>query len=90
MKEILQNSEKRASNEVRILSERVHRMQASLDTIQSTDEVRELLRGENKKTISTNLRIGCGKKAASGSAEMLFGILPSSEKNNTQGITGRL
>ncbi|KAL3625105.1 hypothetical protein CASFOL_031773 [Castilleja foliolosa] len=40
-KEILQNSEKRASDEVRILSERVHRLQASLDTIQSTEEVRE-------------------------------------------------
>ncbi|GFP92237.1 nuclear-pore anchor [Phtheirospermum japonicum] len=40
-KEILQNSEKRASDEVRSLSERVHRLQASLDTIQSTEEVRE-------------------------------------------------
>ncbi|KAK6154564.1 hypothetical protein DH2020_008812 [Rehmannia glutinosa] len=35
-KEILQNSEKRASDEVRSLSER-----ASLDTLQSTEEVRE-------------------------------------------------
>ncbi|KAL6538558.1 hypothetical protein OROGR_012546 [Orobanche gracilis] len=40
-KEILQNTEKRASDEVRSLSERVHRLQASLDTIQSTEEVRE-------------------------------------------------
>ncbi|XP_073028198.1 LOW QUALITY PROTEIN: nuclear-pore anchor [Primulina eburnea] len=40
-KEILQNSEKRAFDEVRSLSERVHRLQASLDTIQSTQEVRE-------------------------------------------------
>nr|GMD57863.1 nuclear-pore anchor isoform X1 [Ipomoea batatas] len=40
-KEILVRSEKRASDEVRSLSERVHRLQASLDTIQSTEEVRE-------------------------------------------------
>ncbi|KAK6133125.1 hypothetical protein DH2020_033164 [Rehmannia glutinosa] len=40
-KEILQNSEKRASDEVRSLSERVYRLQASLDTLQSTEEVRE-------------------------------------------------
>ncbi|CAI9087966.1 OLC1v1022182C1 [Oldenlandia corymbosa var. corymbosa] len=40
-KEILINSEKRASDEVRSLSERVHRLQVSLDTIQSTEEVRE-------------------------------------------------
>ncbi|GER37546.1 nuclear pore anchor [Striga asiatica] len=40
-KEILQSSEKRASDEVRSLSERVYRLQASLDTMQSTEEVRE-------------------------------------------------
>uniref|UniRef100_A0A7N0VHG9 Nucleoprotein TPR/MLP1 domain-containing protein n=1 Tax=Kalanchoe fedtschenkoi TaxID=63787 RepID=A0A7N0VHG9_KALFE len=40
-KEMLSNSEKRACDEVRSLSERVHRLQASLDTIHSADEVRE-------------------------------------------------
>ncbi|KHN21362.1 Nuclear-pore anchor [Glycine soja] len=39
-KEVISNSEKRASNEVRSLSERVQRLQASLSTIQSTEEVR--------------------------------------------------
>ncbi|KAI3466289.1 hypothetical protein Pfo_022951 [Paulownia fortunei] len=48
-KEILQNSEKRASDEVRSLSERVHRLQASLDTIQSTEEVREEARGIERR-----------------------------------------
>ncbi|XP_078447741.1 nuclear pore anchor [Wolffia australiana] len=40
-KEIILNSEKRASDEVQSLSERVHRLQSTLDTIQSSDEVRE-------------------------------------------------
>ncbi|KAM7532425.1 hypothetical protein LguiB_035835 [Lonicera macranthoides] len=44
-KEMLVNSEKRACDEVRSLSERVHRLQATLDTIQSTEEVREEARG---------------------------------------------
>ncbi|KAL0407153.1 UNVERIFIED_CONTAM: Nuclear-pore anchor [Sesamum latifolium] len=48
-KEILQNSEKRASDEVRSLSERVHRLQASLDTIQSTEEVREEARAIERR-----------------------------------------
>ncbi|XP_051134756.1 nuclear-pore anchor isoform X2 [Andrographis paniculata] len=48
-KEILQNSEKRASDEVQSLSERVHRLQASLDTIHSTEEVREEARGIEKR-----------------------------------------
>ncbi|KAL3614899.1 hypothetical protein CASFOL_040560 [Castilleja foliolosa] len=43
-KEILLDSEKRASDEVRSLTERVHRLQASLDTIHSTEEVREEVR----------------------------------------------
>nr|CAN80561.1 hypothetical protein VITISV_040288 [Vitis vinifera] len=41
-KEMLSNSEKRASDEVRSLSERVHRLQATLDTIHSTEEFREV------------------------------------------------
>ncbi|CAM8980267.1 unnamed protein product [Rhodiola kirilowii] len=40
-KEMFSNAEKRACEEVRSLSERVHRLQASLDTIHSTEEVRE-------------------------------------------------
>ncbi|KAK4434730.1 Nuclear-pore anchor [Sesamum alatum] len=48
-KEILQNSEKRASDEVRSLSERVHRLQASLDTLQSTEEVREEARAMERR-----------------------------------------
>ncbi|XWS27642.1 hypothetical protein CRYUN_Cryun26dG0135800 [Craigia yunnanensis] len=40
-KDMLANAEKRACDEVRSLSERVHRLQASLDTIQSAEEVRE-------------------------------------------------
>ncbi|XP_059661908.1 nuclear-pore anchor isoform X2 [Cornus florida] len=48
-KEMLSNSEKRAFDEVRSLSERVHRLQASLDTIQSAEEVREEARGAEKR-----------------------------------------
>ncbi|XP_077232792.1 nuclear pore anchor [Tasmannia lanceolata] len=40
-RDMLINSEKRASDEVRSLSERVHRLRASLDTIQSAGDVRE-------------------------------------------------
>ncbi|XVE53404.1 hypothetical protein DITRI_Ditri03aG0000200 [Diplodiscus trichospermus] len=40
-KEMLANAERRACDEVRSLSERVHRLQATLDTIQSAEEVRE-------------------------------------------------
>ncbi|XP_059455352.1 nuclear-pore anchor isoform X2 [Corylus avellana] len=40
-KEMLLNAEERACNEVRSLSERVYRVQASLDTVQSAEEVRE-------------------------------------------------
>ncbi|KAK4484958.1 hypothetical protein RD792_007563 [Penstemon davidsonii] len=48
-KEILKNSEKRASDEVRSLSERLYRLQASLDTIQSTEEARQEARGIEKR-----------------------------------------
>ncbi|KAK2421940.1 nuclear-pore anchor [Trifolium repens] len=40
-KEVLSNAEKRASDEVRNLSERVYRLQGTLGTIQSAEEVRE-------------------------------------------------
>ncbi|XP_042066040.1 nuclear-pore anchor-like isoform X2 [Salvia splendens] len=48
-KEMLQNSEKRASDEVCSLSQRVHRLQATLDTMQSAEEVREEARGVERR-----------------------------------------
>ncbi|XP_022717640.1 nuclear-pore anchor [Durio zibethinus] len=48
-KEMLANAEKRACDEVRSLSERVHRLQASLDTIQSAEEVREETRALERR-----------------------------------------
>ncbi|KAH7848388.1 hypothetical protein Vadar_002210 [Vaccinium darrowii] len=48
-KEMLFNSEKRACDEVCNLSERVHRLQASLDTIQSAEEVRGEARREERR-----------------------------------------
>ncbi|XVE99034.1 hypothetical protein REPUB_Repub03eG0161700 [Reevesia pubescens] len=48
-KEMLANAERRACDEVRSLSERVHRLQASLDTIQCTEEVREETRALERR-----------------------------------------
>ncbi|KAM1266288.1 hypothetical protein ACFX2J_035876 [Malus domestica] len=48
-KEMLEHAEKRACDEVRSLSERVHRLQASLDTIQSAEEVREEARAAERR-----------------------------------------
>ncbi|CAN8233681.1 unnamed protein product [Cochlearia groenlandica] len=48
-KEVLTNAEKRASDEVSALSQRVYRLQATLDTIQSTEEVREEARAAEKR-----------------------------------------
>ncbi|KAJ4836929.1 hypothetical protein Tsubulata_022036 [Turnera subulata] len=48
-KEMLSNAERRACDEVRSLSERVHRLQASLDTIQSAEEVREEARAAERR-----------------------------------------
>ncbi|XP_028799696.1 nuclear-pore anchor isoform X2 [Neltuma alba] len=47
-KEIISNAEKRASDEVRSLSERVQRLQASLGTIQSAEEIREEARAAER------------------------------------------
>ncbi|KAJ0986603.1 hypothetical protein J5N97_004959 [Dioscorea zingiberensis] len=55
-KEILSNSEKRASAEVCSLSERVHRLQSSLDTIQSTEEIRENARAAEKRKLEEHLK----------------------------------
>eukprot|EP01018_Ginkgo_biloba_P028799 Gb_36757 [translate_table: standard] len=54
-KEILSNAEKRASEEVIMLSDRVHRLQATLDTIQSVDEVRESSRATERKRLEDSL-----------------------------------
>ncbi|XP_047326588.1 nuclear-pore anchor-like [Impatiens glandulifera] len=48
-KEMLLGSEKKATEEVLCLSERVHRLQASLDIIQSAEEVREESRRAEKR-----------------------------------------
>ncbi|KAF3448815.1 hypothetical protein FNV43_RR09528 [Rhamnella rubrinervis] len=48
-KEMLVHAEKRAYDEVRSLSERVYRLQASLDTIQSAEQVREEARVAERK-----------------------------------------
>ncbi|OMO68924.1 Tetratricopeptide, MLP1/MLP2-like protein, partial [Corchorus capsularis] len=48
-KEVLANAEKRACDEVRSLSERVHRLQATLDTIQSAEGVREEARAVDRR-----------------------------------------
>ncbi|WCJ28442.1 nuclear pore anchor [Euphorbia peplus] len=48
-KDIFSNAEKRACDEVRSLSERVYRLQASLDTIQSAEEVREEARAAERR-----------------------------------------
>ncbi|MED6155907.1 hypothetical protein PIB30_117441 [Stylosanthes scabra] len=45
---VLSNAEKRASDEVRSLSERVQRLQASLGTIKSAEEVREEARATER------------------------------------------
>ncbi|KAE9584981.1 putative nucleoprotein TPR/MLP1 [Lupinus albus] len=47
-KEILSNAEKRASDEVQSLSERVQRLQASLGTVQSAEEIREEARASQR------------------------------------------
>ncbi|KAK9152572.1 hypothetical protein Sjap_000052 [Stephania japonica] len=48
-KELLKSSENRACDEVRNLSERVHRLQASLEAIHSAEEIRENARAMERK-----------------------------------------
>ncbi|KAL2932133.1 Nuclear-pore anchor [Bienertia sinuspersici] len=48
-KELLLNSEKRAQDEVRDLSQRIYRLQATLDTIQSTEQVQEEAKSEERR-----------------------------------------
>lgn len=54
-KELLSNAEKRASEEVTQLSDRVHRLQATLDTIQNVDEIRESSRQVERKRLEDDL-----------------------------------
>lgn len=54
-KEILSNAEKRASEEVILLSDKVHRLQATLDTIQNVDEIRESSRQAERKRLEDDL-----------------------------------
>ncbi|KAG0472196.1 hypothetical protein HPP92_016742 [Vanilla planifolia] len=56
-KEILVSSEKRASAEVQSLTERVHRLQTSLDTIQSAEEIRENGRAAERRKQDDYLRL---------------------------------
>lgn len=48
-KEMLEHAEKRACDEVRSLSERVYRLQASLDTIQSAEQIHEEARAAERR-----------------------------------------
>ncbi|XP_044468309.1 nuclear-pore anchor isoform X3 [Mangifera indica] len=50
-KDVLSNAEKRACEEVRSLSERVYRLQASLDTVQSAEEAREEARSTERRKL---------------------------------------
>ncbi|ONK76779.1 uncharacterized protein A4U43_C03F32060 [Asparagus officinalis] len=55
-KEILMNSEKRASDEVRSLSERIYRLQSSLDAIQSVEEIHENTRSTESRKHEEHLK----------------------------------
>ncbi|KAL6912153.1 hypothetical protein ACP4OV_000958 [Aristida adscensionis] len=55
-KEILVKSEKRALDEVHDLTERVHRLQATIDTIQTTEEVKENARATERKNQEEHIK----------------------------------
>ncbi|KAJ6817739.1 nuclear-pore anchor [Iris pallida] len=55
-REILSRSEKRYSEEVCSLSERMHRLQSSLDTLQSAEEIRENARTAERRKHEEYLR----------------------------------
>ncbi|KAG2653926.1 nuclear-pore anchor-like isoform X2 [Panicum virgatum] len=55
-KEILVKSEKRALDEVRDLTERVHRLQATIDTIHTTAEVRENARSMERRNHEEHIK----------------------------------
>ncbi|KAF3793361.1 Nuclear-pore anchor [Nymphaea thermarum] len=56
-KDLLLNSEKRAFDEVRALSERAHRLQASLDAFHSIEEVREKEWAEAKQELQDERKL---------------------------------
>ncbi|CAH2067883.1 unnamed protein product [Thlaspi arvense] len=56
-KEVLSNAEKRAYDEVSALSQRVYRLQATLDTIQSTEEVREEARAAERRKQEEHIKL---------------------------------
>ncbi|KAL6633570.1 hypothetical protein ACP70R_026241 [Stipagrostis hirtigluma subsp. patula] len=55
-KEILVKSEKRALDEVHDLTERVHRLQATIDTIHTTEEVQENARALERRNHEEHIR----------------------------------
>ncbi|CAN6457286.1 unnamed protein product [Victoria cruziana] len=55
-KDLLLNSEKRALDEVRALSERAHRLQANLDAFHSIEEVRENARMAERRKLEGDLQ----------------------------------
>ncbi|PAN08053.1 hypothetical protein PAHAL_1G383600 [Panicum hallii] len=55
-KEILEKSEKRALDEVHDLTERVHRLQATIDTIHTTEEVRENARSMERRNHEEHIK----------------------------------
>ncbi|XP_062220247.1 nuclear-pore anchor-like [Phragmites australis] len=55
-KEILVNSEKRALDEVHGLTERVHRLQATIDTIHTTEEVKENARSMERRNREEHIK----------------------------------
>uniref|UniRef100_A0A7I4FVD3 Nucleoprotein TPR/MLP1 domain-containing protein n=1 Tax=Physcomitrium patens TaxID=3218 RepID=A0A7I4FVD3_PHYPA len=54
-KELLAAAERRSSEEVAMLSDRLHRVQAALDTMQSVEETRESMRIVEKKKLESEL-----------------------------------
>nr|AWA45083.1 hypothetical protein SS34F19_000006 [Saccharum spontaneum] len=55
-KENLEKSEKRALDEVRDLTERVHRLQATIDTIHTTEEVQENARSMERRNHEEHIK----------------------------------
>ncbi|CAN6233493.1 unnamed protein product [Urochloa humidicola] len=55
-KEILEKSEKRALDEVHDLTERVHRLQATIDTIRTTEEVQENARSMERRNHEEHIK----------------------------------
>ncbi|KAK3159063.1 hypothetical protein QOZ80_2AG0145200 [Eleusine coracana subsp. coracana] len=55
-KDILVKSEKRASDEVHDLTERVHRLQATIDTMHTTKEIQENARSVERRSHEENIK----------------------------------